>query len=840
MVRLDEAISITPAYVRTGVRDVLLSRYPSRSVYDATIPAFWTIGSVVHGGFLLSLLTRTATTHQRLGASERLPERASPLHLDPAHLSSQFLSASVAGPAQVEVTVVSTSKRWTRLDVELWQYDGPTAPGATKRDYTARETVRTLRIRAHYLYTQLENVYDLAAPAATTTPPAVATYLARQCPIVQHPAQLDNCEYSAIPAKFGFKDGMRWKEAECVDDGEGELRWACWFELTQGEDLTKLADLVPFFADCSKNGPEVLGQKPGQSRPAPSWYPTLTLAMDFKTSFPLPATDGSVSRTTFGLFATTKSIQAGRHDLTVEVWTSPCDLGPASRDGRQRTVEADWRKNARCVGISTQMALTTPMSFNQSKASGLARSAALRLGAVWNARFCPHLTSRDAAAVALEPSPNLLFQRLPNSPRLPAVNSAFQGERMFFQSGQTSRFRQLADEQLREKKKRARDAAAKGGSRGGSAPKPSSRFRRRLLWLVLLGALYYAFDELRTRRIPFHHPLPPPSSVALNATAASFVPSPSRQIPPFLHYVFGLHPTYGGKPFNLIYYACMTSALLTLKPRILYLHYVYPPTGFYWEEFVRNVQDSGHTKLELRKVRDVTEIYGNPVWHYAHKADIHRLEVLKEFGGTYLDVDVLVTRDLTPLYRYETVMGMESQPILESNLPPSGLCNAVILAKPYAPFITRWLESYKTFSAASWAGHSVTLPWQLAQQHPDEITVLNRYAFFWPLWHEDHLKLVHQSSSYSFVEPPSGSRSPAALLSGSQFVYHLWESFAYDDYLSRYTPDLVHGELTADEERLEHVRALAESSFAREARKWVGQGFRERWRKAKRAGLVTW
>jgi hypothetical protein len=153
------------------------------------------------------------------------------------------LSASVAGQAEVEVTIVSTSKRWTRLDVELWQYNDPTT--TTRRDYTDRQTVRTLRIRAHYLFTQLENVYDLpTSPPVSKEEPtkqAVPTYLARPCPILRHPAELKEVEYSEVPAKFGFKEGMRWKEVECVDDGEGELRWACWFELTQGEDLTKLA-----------------------------------------------------------------------------------------------------------------------------------------------------------------------------------------------------------------------------------------------------------------------------------------------------------------------------------------------------------------------------------------------------------------------------------------------------------------------------------------------------------------------------------------------------------------------------------------------------------------------
>ncbi|GAA5962346.1 hypothetical protein JCM3765_002948 [Sporobolomyces pararoseus] len=414
---------------------------------------------------------------------------------------------------------------------------------------------------------------------------------------------------------------------------------------------------------------------------------------------------------------------------------------------------------------------------------------------------------------------------------------------MFFSTtaNPTSRFRQLADEQLREKKRRARDAAS---SVNGSTPRKRSIFRRKLIWLILIGIIYYGVHSFRSQRIPFHHSLQPPlvtTALATSESNVSFIPTASRQIPPYLHYVFGLHPTFGGKPFNLIYYICMTSALETIKPQILYLHYVYPPSGFYWEEFVRNVQDSGETKLVLRKVRDVTEVFGNPVWHFAHKADVIRLEALKEFGGIYLDVDVLVTRDLAPLYKFSTVMGMESQPILDPTLPPSGLCNAVVLARPYAPFITRWLDQYKTFDPSSWAGHSVTLPWQLAQQHPDEITVLNKYAFFWPLWHEDHLNLIHRSSVYQFSQPPSGSRSLSALLSGSQFTYHLWESFAHDRYLAYYTPDLIHGELPKEVIGTEGegvLRELGESSFAKEARKWVREGFRQRWRRAKRAGIA--
>lgn len=79
-------------------------------------------------------------------------------------------------------------------------------------------------------------------------------------------------------------------------------------------------------------------------------------------------------------------------------------------------------------------------------------------------------------------------------------------------------------------------------------------------------------------------------------------------------------------------------------------------------------------------------------------------------------------------------MAEEAQPALNPRDPPSGLCNAVIVARPFAPFIMRWIESYRTFDKGLWATHSVAKPWDLARQHPNEITVLNHKAFFYPLW----------------------------------------------------------------------------------------------------------
>ncbi|KAK4049664.1 hypothetical protein OIV83_003939 [Microbotryomycetes sp. JL201] len=311
-------------------------------------------------------------------------------------------------------------------------------------------------------------------------------------------------------------------------------------------------------------------------------------------------------------------------------------------------------------------------------------------------------------------------------------------------------------------------------------------------------------------------------------------PTVNQQVPPYVHYVFGLSPDFGGKPFSFIHFVCVMSALRKIKPHKIYMHHVHEPRGFYWNEIKKAIEDSTTTELVLIKQRDVTHIYGNPVEHYAHKADVLRLEALRNYGGIYLDIDVLVLKDLGPLYRHATVMAMESQPDTNPTLPPSGLCNAVILSRPYSPFISRWMETYRSFSKEKWATHSVTTPWDLARAYPSEVTVLNKFAFFWPIWHDDHLRLVHRSLSYPFHSKPS----PLAPTRDSQFTYHLWESVAYDRYLSPYDPDRIHVRGMKKGAEREEDGASDENSFSKEVRQYVDEGMRQRWREAKRQGLL--
>ncbi|KNX49801.2 hypothetical protein CNBG_9579 [Cryptococcus deuterogattii R265] len=195
----------------------------------------------------------------------------------------------------------------------------------------------------------------------------------------------------------------------------------------------------------------------------------------------------------------------------------------------------------------------------------------------------------------------------------------------------------------------------------------------------------------------------------------SYIPEPVEPkkkgmlVPDAVHYVYGLKPVpEGQRGEELPYYAylAMRSALINLSPKVIYFHYEHLPTGPWW--------DLIRPHLTLIKTQVPESIYGRPLKHFAHKADVLRLLAMKYSGGIYLDIDIYVTKPFDDLLYYPTTLGMEASPdSRRSALDPEGLC-------------------------------------QLAREHPTEIQVLSERAFFWPMWHGDEIKKTHETSQHDF------------------------------------------------------------------------------------------
>ncbi|KAI9030330.1 nucleotide-diphospho-sugar transferase [Hyaloraphidium curvatum] len=231
----------------------------------------------------------------------------------------------------------------------------------------------------------------------------------------------------------------------------------------------------------------------------------------------------------------------------------------------------------------------------------------------------------------------------------------------------------------------------------------------------------------------------------------------NESIPRVVHFVFGLRSD-AHIDFSLVNYLVIKAAHKHLRPTAMLYHHINLPSSR-WFRHARRF-------LVLAPIKPFTEVFGNPVDHFAHRADIVRLRALQRYGGIYLDMDVLVLRPFDPLLSHDVVMAQEGEG------GRIGLCNAVILAKKGAEFIDMWLDSYRSFNQSDWNHHSVILPGMMSRNRPDILTTLGHTRFFWPMWDDPALHELFLGSSWDFRE---------------NFGIHLWESKSWEKYLKGLT-----------------------------------------------------
>ncbi|PPR07796.1 hypothetical protein CVT26_014981 [Gymnopilus dilepis] len=272
--------------------------------------------------------------------------QSSTRHVDPLHITAHFLRTTVIAPFQVSVRTVKTSSGFTNLTAELLQED-------------------VVKVMAHL-------IFGVNAPSPkdklnlTLNPPS--TY-ARRVPLHSRPSHavanilgnsilMSNGPRSKILAK-NLPDSPNRTSSSTV--GGGGLEWGAWFEFS-GKDERITNPSLCFLVDIFLNTPTLL-PKTERVGLTTSWYPTITLSMEFKNKIPSPSS--SHASRTVGLYSLGRFMTPpqGRHDAYVEVWSAPMNIGA----GQEKD---NWRDEQVCLAIATQMALTLPMEVNKKKGQG--------------------------------------------------------------------------------------------------------------------------------------------------------------------------------------------------------------------------------------------------------------------------------------------------------------------------------------------------------------------------------------------------------------------------------------------------------------------------------------
>jgi len=173
---------------------------------------------------------------------------------------------------------------------------------------------------------------------------------------------------------------------------------------------------------------------------------------------------------------------------------------------------------------------------------------------------------------------------------------------------------------------------------------------------------------------------------------------------------------------------CLLAVQRYVRPRKILLWYdgaSTPPTGAWWQ-FAR--QSVAHL-LPVPYQRP-TSIYNRTLVVPEHQSDVVRLTVLQEFGGLYVDLDVIIVRPLDSLLSHDVIMGAETPLMLGSGF--------ILVTRKNATFIRLWRQAYAdNFDDTDWNRHSVYVPMQLAKRHPNLVHV-EWFSINRPNWNERH------------------------------------------------------------------------------------------------------
>jgi hypothetical protein len=206
-------------------------------------------------------------------------------------------------------------------------------------------------------------------------------------------------------------------------------------------------------------------------------------------------------------------------------------------------------------------------------------------------------------------------------------------------------------------------------------------------------------------------------------------------VPRHFHFVFGLRPQT--EPFHLVHYLCLESCRQLNAPAKMFFHYRHMPHGDWWDRIaphltLRPVHESpkGFAPQRYADSPEGRFIQAQQI-DYAHEADFIRLEALIDSGGVYADMDTLfVSPYPDELFRHACVLGEENAIAGKNGILAPSLCNAVIIARPAAPFLQAWRASADEAFDGTWSSHSCQLATQLWRARPSEVHVAPQRCFY--------------------------------------------------------------------------------------------------------------
>lgn len=221
-------------------------------------------------------------------------------------------------------------------------------------------------------------------------------------------------------------------------------------------------------------------------------------------------------------------------------------------------------------------------------------------------------------------------------------------------------------------------------------------------------------------------PLPDWSSRSLDTTSHGS----TVVIPNIVHYVWALKDAEGALEFNFKHFVSIYSSYLYLSPDVIYIHTNARPSAI-------STAQNGHSSFWTQKIFEIPGVavrhievpthtkYGGKLEHMEHRSDFVRPGILRDFGGIYLDFDVVPIKDMKPLREsgFRNVFGHELGEKVN---------NGVMLSVKGSRFMDIFDRDQHEVFSGWWIEHSVLQLTRMANALmaiPNEVLILERHAF---------------------------------------------------------------------------------------------------------------
>ena len=174
-------------------------------------------------------------------------------------------------------------------------------------------------------------------------------------------------------------------------------------------------------------------------------------------------------------------------------------------------------------------------------------------------------------------------------------------------------------------------------------------------------------------------------------------------IPNIVHYNWYAKKTV---TFQFHRMLAILSAHKHVQPDAILFHTNNPPSGKYWE-MLTNLTGFKVIKRAPPKIKKLK--------HDTDYSDLDRLLLLREYGGIYLDMDVMVTKSFDDLRQYPCTVGLETE---------TTVCGGIIICSRDSIFLALWIDRFFTdYRSDIWAYNSGKVPSKLAQMYPDYVHI---------------------------------------------------------------------------------------------------------------------